>query len=362
MEITQTARVYVKYSETLAFGLCNDYGEENERIGLFSSYEELATYCRENGIHCVDLEPEEKDILTVYQYELRQKMPEDKRLTYTCEWGGEDGNPVYTFHSRASERMTAELARQIRYGAMDETAVSQFYGEDRQRPYRFQNEEEKRLDALTPLQVEAYQQLYPDGTRIELANMAEPFYPVPNGMRGRVLSVDETGNIHVVWDNGRCFPVIPNMDAFRALRPSELEQEALEQRARLEEINRALTPFEFHCENGLYTLSLPRLSNARNFQEAFTRFSFSCDEDGLFHYGTGHDWAQVFAEVFQNDPGLHQIYFESEEDRFCVASKNPYLLKRMGYAFKELCENEPEFQEVVDKVLHRIQEERMLCF
>ena len=82
MEITQTARVYVKYGETLAFGLCNDYGEENERIGLFTSYEELATYCRENGIHCVDLEPEEKDILTVYQYELRQKMPEDKRLTY----------------------------------------------------------------------------------------------------------------------------------------------------------------------------------------------------------------------------------------------------------------------------------------
>ena len=80
MEITQTARVYVKYGETLAFGLCNDYGEENERIGLFTSYEELATYCRENGIHCVDLEPEEKDILTVYQYELRQKMPEDKRI------------------------------------------------------------------------------------------------------------------------------------------------------------------------------------------------------------------------------------------------------------------------------------------
>ena len=47
MEITQTARVYVKYGETLAFGLCNDYGEENERIGLFTSYEELATYCRE---------------------------------------------------------------------------------------------------------------------------------------------------------------------------------------------------------------------------------------------------------------------------------------------------------------------------
>ena len=77
---------------------------------------------------------------------------------------------------------------------------------------------------------------------------------------------------------------------------------------------------------------------------------------------TGHDWAHVFAEVFQDDPGLQQIHFESEEDRFCVASKNPYLLKRMGYAFKELCENEPAFQEVVDKVLHRIQEERMLCF
>ena len=91
-------------------------------------------------------------------------------------------------------------------------------------------------------------------------------------------------------------------------------------------------------------------------------FSFSCDEDGLFHYGTGHDWAHVFAEVFQDDPGLQQIHFESEEDRFCVASKNPYLLKRMGYVFKELCENEPAFQEVVDKVLHRIQEERMLCF
>ena len=46
------------------------------------STDSTARICRENGIHCVDLEPEEKDILTVYQYELRQKMPEDKRLTY----------------------------------------------------------------------------------------------------------------------------------------------------------------------------------------------------------------------------------------------------------------------------------------
>ena len=72
MEITQTAQVYVQYGNTLAFGLCNEFGEVNERIGLFPSYEDLESYCQESGIRCVDLEPAEKDILTVYQYEQQQ--------------------------------------------------------------------------------------------------------------------------------------------------------------------------------------------------------------------------------------------------------------------------------------------------
>ena len=67
---------------------------------------------------------------------------------------------------------------------------------------------------------------YPTGTRIELISMNDPFAPVPSGMRGSVDYVDDAGQIHMKWDNGRTLAVLPGVDSFRKLTPEEIEAES----------------------------------------------------------------------------------------------------------------------------------------
>ena len=66
---------------------------------------------------------------------------------------------------------------------------------------------------------------YPVGTRIELISMDDPYAPVPSGTRGTVDYVDDGGQLHMRWDNGRTLAVIPGVDSFRKLTPEEIEAE-----------------------------------------------------------------------------------------------------------------------------------------
>lgn len=148
---------------------------------------------------------------------------------------------------------------------------------------------------------------------------------------------------------------LADMDAFRMLWPSELSQENKEQKAWLEEISRNLAPFEFSYRDGRYRLFLPLNSKVDS------PFWISCDENGLDE-GTGYDWARIFTEFFQGDPGFLQIQMEPEWGQFCAASKNPRLLESMGYAFKKLWENAQGFWEVAERVQSKIQEDMSMCF
>ena len=66
---------------------------------------------------------------------------------------------------------------------------------------------------------------YPAGTRIELINMSDPYDPVPPGTRGTVDHVDDQGQLHMHWDNGRTLAAVPGVDSFRKLTPEEIEAE-----------------------------------------------------------------------------------------------------------------------------------------
>ena len=68
-------------------------------------------------------------------------------------------------------------------------------------------------------------ELYPEGTRIELINMNDPFSPVAKGMRGTVDFIDDAGQIFMKWDNGRRLALVPNEDKFRILTKEEIKQE-----------------------------------------------------------------------------------------------------------------------------------------
>ena len=74
-------------------------------------------------------------------------------------------------------------------------------------------------------QVEAIRKNYPSGTRVMLNNMNDPYSPVEPGTRGTVRYVDDSGQLAVVWDNGRSLSLVPGMDSYRKLTQQEIGQE-----------------------------------------------------------------------------------------------------------------------------------------
>ena len=73
-------------------------------------------------------------------------------------------------------------------------------------------------------EVNKLKQEYPKGTRILLEHM-EDKWAVPSGTRGSVLHIDDGGNIHMKWDNGRTLSIVPEADRFRKLTEQELKEE-----------------------------------------------------------------------------------------------------------------------------------------
>ena len=59
----------------------------------------------------------------------------------------------------------------------------------------------------------ALREKYPAGTKIILHHMDDP-YPVPPGTVGKVEYIDDGGNIHMVWNNGRTLSLIEGVDDF----------------------------------------------------------------------------------------------------------------------------------------------------
>ena len=62
---------------------------------------------------------------------------------------------------------------------------------------------------------------YPVGTKIRLLAMNDPYDPVPPGTIGTVTCVDDAGQLHMDWQNGRTLALVPGVDSFEVLeRPS----------------------------------------------------------------------------------------------------------------------------------------------
>ena len=74
-------------------------------------------------------------------------------------------------------------------------------------------------------QVASIRKNYPPGTRVMLNNMNDPYSPIESGTRGTVRYVDDSGQLGVVWDNGRSLSLVPGVDSYRKLTQQEIGQE-----------------------------------------------------------------------------------------------------------------------------------------
>ena len=64
-------------------------------------------------------------------------------------------------------------------------------------------------------ELEALRAEYPPGCRVELVKMDDPYREMPPGMQGVVTGVDDSGSIHVDWQNGSSLAVICREDECR---------------------------------------------------------------------------------------------------------------------------------------------------
>ena len=76
----------------------------------------------------------------------------------------------------------------------------------------------------TQAEVAAIRKRYPIGSRLELDYMEEP--GMPPGLKGIVDHIDDQGQLHMIWENGRSLALIPGADRFHRLPQIQSEESA----------------------------------------------------------------------------------------------------------------------------------------
>jgi hypothetical protein len=59
---------------------------------------------------------------------------------------------------------------------------------------------------------ERLREKYKPETRVRLVSMNDPYTALPLGLKGTVLMVDDTGTIHIQWDNGSTLGALYGID------------------------------------------------------------------------------------------------------------------------------------------------------
>ena len=64
--------------------------------------------------------------------------------------------------------------------------------------------------------IERLREQFKPGVTVELTSpMEDPYHPLPAGLCGKCLGVDDAGQIMMIWNNGSTLSLIPSVDSFR---------------------------------------------------------------------------------------------------------------------------------------------------
>lgn len=70
---------------------------------------------------------------------------------------------------------------------------------------------------LRPEVLKRLREEYPEGTRVELIEMNDPYSEMPPGLKGTVQMVDDAGGIQIDWDNDSTLAAIYGIDKIRVI-------------------------------------------------------------------------------------------------------------------------------------------------
>lgn len=65
--------------------------------------------------------------------------------------------------------------------------------------------------------LESLRAQYPEGTRVELIRMDDPYTNLVAGDKGAVTGIDDTGTVFVSWDTGSSLGLVWGEDQFKAI-------------------------------------------------------------------------------------------------------------------------------------------------
>jgi len=70
---------------------------------------------------------------------------------------------------------------------------------------------------IRPEMLKRLREQYPVGCMVELIEMNDPYRDMPAGMTGKVMHVDDAGDVHVAWSNGSTLAAVYRVDKIRRI-------------------------------------------------------------------------------------------------------------------------------------------------
>ena len=69
--------------------------------------------------------------------------------------------------------------------------------------------------SIRPEVLEKLRKDFPPGTKVVLEEMNDPFRNMPEGLKGKVVYVDDAGGIHIQWENGSSLAALHGIDRIK---------------------------------------------------------------------------------------------------------------------------------------------------